>query len=267
MGTDWQKLQMQTAGNQAQNVIGSQFNPDLMTTAMLGGYRPNMYGSPMQQMQNMQQFMALQKNMMDSMMGGPNGTYAKMAPGNPMAAMPANYQAYFNSMAPLFTDPLMSPTMPGGGPAAGGANGYQFGPVSSNMSPLMATYLQSLGQAQSNAQPNPSQYPALTGNAGTALPSGGAGTVNAAPGGSNTTVNTQGGPLPKTLAILAQNGGLNAIPQGTDPYNYLDNILSQILQGQQGGGSPLQNASVGQGTGGSQSGGVNPLAMILQHMP
>jgi hypothetical protein len=259
MGTDWQKLQMQTAGNQAQNVIGSQFNPDLMTTAMLGGYRPNMYGSPMQQMQNMQQFMALQKNMMDSMMGGPNGVYAKQSPGNPMAGMPANYQAYFNSMAPLFSDPLMSPTMPGGGPAAGGPNGYQFGPVSSNMSPLMAGYLQSLAQGQSTAKPDTSQYPALTGGAGTALPGGGAGTVNAAPGGSNMTVNTSGGPLPKTMAMLAQNGGLNAIPQGTDPYNYLDNILSQYLQSQGGG--------QGQQGGGSQGGGINPLALILQHMP
>jgi len=163
MATDWQKLAMQTMGNQAQNVMGQQFNPDLMTTAMLGGYRPNMYGSPQQQMQNMQQFMALQKNMMDAMMGGPNGAYAKMSPGNPMAAMPANYQAYMNSMAPLFSDPMMSPTMPGGGPAAGGPNGYQFGPVSSNMSPLMAGYMQSLAQGQSTARPDTSQYPALTG--------------------------------------------------------------------------------------------------------
>ena len=52
-------------------------------------------------------------------------------------------------------------------------------------------------------------------------------------GQSPVTINTQGSALPRTQAILAQRFGINAVPQGTDPNAYLDNILSQILGGGQ----------------------------------
>ena len=267
-GIDWNKLALQTGGDQMEQMTGSP--SDVTTTAQMLGFRPNPAASPLQQQQNLSQFMAMQKNIMDSMMGGPNGVYAKMSPGNPMAGMPLNYQNMMGAAAGMFTNPMVSPTMPGGGPAFGGPNGYQFGPVSSNMSPLMSGMMQQLAQGQSNGQPNTSLYPQLTGGAGTTVPGGGAATASQAqngPGGaqgnSPITVNTQGSPLPRTAALIQQILGNNAVPPGADPYNHLDTILSQALSNYAGGQGQGQQ---GQQSGGQQSGG-NPLAAVLAHLP
>ena len=266
-GIDWNKLGLQTGGDQMEQMTGSP--ADVTTTAQMLGFRPNPYASPLQQQQNLSQFMAMQKNIMDSMMGGPQGAYAKMSPGNPMAGMPLNYQNYMNAAAGMFTNPMVSPTMPGGGPAAGGPNGFQFGPVSSNMSPLMSGMMQQLAQGQSSGQPNTSLYPAAAGNAASTLPGGGANTAQQSfgPGGSQSnspvTVNTAGSPFPQSAALISQLLGSNAIPQGVDPHNYLDTIISDAIKSKlgQGGGQGQADQS------GGQQGGGSPLAAILQHLP
>jgi len=61
------------------------------------------------------------------------------------------------------------------------------------------------------------------------------------------------------MALLAQNGGLNAVPQGTDPYNYLDNILSSMLQQR-----ITQQPTQGQQQSGGDQGSSNPLALALR---
>lgn len=260
---DWSKAAMQSAGDTGEQLSG--VPSDMTTLAMLGGYRPNLYANPFQQAQNMAQYQMMMKNIMDQQLGGPNGAAARMAPGNPMMAMPVNYQNFYNTMAGLYTDPKWSQTMPGGGPAAGGPGGFQFGGLSSNMSPGMAGLVQGLAQAQSNQTPNSAslagaQGPAVMQN-GAGL--GAAGTNNAQ---SPVTVNTAGTGAPSAAARIARLQGLGALPQGVDPNNLTDILLNKALdmiegQGQNGTGNPST-----QNQGGSQ-GGTNPLALIGRMIP
>lgn len=54
----------------------------------------------------------------------------------------------------------------------------------------------------------------------------------ALPGASATTVNTSGSLAPRTVALLMQRAGINTIPQGVDPNQFVDNLLYKILGGQ-----------------------------------
>jgi hypothetical protein len=49
---------------------------------------------------------------------------------------------------------------------------------------------------------------------------------------SNVTMNTSGGLAPRTQALLLQRAGINAIPPGADPNQFIDNILYKMLGGQ-----------------------------------
>ena len=78
------------------------------------------------------------------------------------------------------------------------------------------------------------------GNAVTGRGGGQQGAPAAGPG-SNVTVNTAGGPFPRSMSILAQKFGVNAIPQGVNVNDFMDNILAGFLQNAgapQGGGRP-----------------------------
>jgi hypothetical protein len=51
-------------------------------------------------------------------------------------------------------------------------------------------------------------------------------------GPSPVTVNTQGGPLPRSLGLLMQKAGINSIPPGVNVNDFADNLLYQMLGGQ-----------------------------------
>lgn len=268
---DWSKAALQSAGDTGEQLSG--VPSDMTQLAMMAGYRPNLYANPVQQAQNMAQYQIMMKNIMDQQLGGPNGAAARMAPGNPMMAMPVNYQNFYNTMAGLYTNPVWSQSMPGGGPAAGGPGGFQFGSPTSAMSPGMAGLVQGLAQAQSNQTPSSasmagSMGPSVMNNGAGLGASGGVGALSSGGpnGASPVTVNTAGTGAPSAIARIARLQGTNALPQGVDPNNLADVLLNKFLDSidPQGSNPATQSQPAlpsGQSSGGSQ-GGASPLAAL-----
>jgi hypothetical protein len=84
----------------------------------------------------------------------------------------------------------------------------------------------------------------ILGGLGNAVTGRGGGQQGAPAPGSNVTVNTAGGPFPRSMSILAQKFGVNAVPQGVNVNDFMDNLLAGLLQNantgapQGGGGRP-----------------------------
>lgn len=237
----------QGAAAQVQNSSG--IPSDWTQLAQSMGFMPNVFANRAQQMMDATRFMALQKNILDSMAGGAGGPYSKMSPGNPTMSMPlymkSLYDAY-GSMANSAAGMMLAPT---GSQNMLNQGSYQFGGLGNNMSPLLTSYL---AQMQGQGTGNQVSQNDITRAAGSALlgpgnassagmggsggaaggAMGGGGGANSAVGGntgSPITVNTSGTPIPATLAAALQKLGIGTVPQGVNLDNLGDWMMAQGL--------------------------------------
>jgi hypothetical protein len=182
MGPDYGKLNSAVQPGMQQWFSG--VDPDWTRLAMEYGYTPNPFPAAGTQGQDEMRFMATQKAIMDAQMGGPQGRYQQMSPGNPIAAMPYGMRQYMAGAAGLFNSPAGRDLMPMGSQDMFGG-GYQFGGIGNiggdTQSPLIKRYMDqlrganntSINPAQGNTVPGTAQSPiqAAT-SAQAALPAG-----------------------------------------------------------------------------------------------
>lgn len=162
-------------GGAVQNVSG--IPSDFTSAAQAMGFMPNPYASPAQQMMDAQRFLSLMKNINDTTMGT-NNAWNKLAPGNPVQAMPLYMRNMYNAYGALANSPAGMNLLPNGSQGMFQNGGYQMGGLGNNMSRMLQTYL---------GQLNPSQQP---GPADTSRAEQG---TNPGPGGLTVGANTPGG--------------------------------------------------------------------------
>jgi hypothetical protein len=129
-GADYGRLFPEAAASNAQFTQG--IDPDWTKLATMYGFRPNPYPAIGTEGQDQMRFLATLKSIADAQLGGPNGPYSQMAPGNPIAAMPFGMSQYMTSMAPLFQSIQGRNLMPLD-QANMFANGYQYGNLGTGM--------------------------------------------------------------------------------------------------------------------------------------
>lgn len=233
----------QGAAAQVQNSSG--IPSDWTQLAQSMGFMPNVFANRAQQMMDATRFMALQKNILDSMAGGAGGPYSKMAPGNPTMSMPLYMKSLYDAYGSMANSAAGQMLMPGGSNNMLNQGSYQFGGLGNNMSPLLQSYLgQMQGQGTGNqVSQNDIQRaagPATLGpggvsntGAGGAMGGGGGQSGGGGAVGGNTgspiTVNTSGTPIPATLAAALQKLGIGTVPQGVNLDNLGDWMMAQGL--------------------------------------
>jgi len=117
------------------------------------------------------------------------------------------------------TGDLLGRSNTSGGPATGGGL-----PAISGINDMARAVLPGLGGIE--------DILGGLGNAATGRGGGVQTNPNAPAPQGNVTVNTAGSPFPRSTAILAQKFGVNAVPQGVNVNDFMDNLLAGLLQRQ-----------------------------------
>jgi hypothetical protein len=195
-GVDYNKLAQQSAGATGQFTQG--IDPDWTALANAYGFIQNPFPAAGTEGQDQMRYLATLKNIMDAQLGGAQGRYAQMSPGNPMASMPFGMRQWFAGASPLFNSIQGRMLMPSN-QADMFSGGYQFGGLDTSQSSALMQLLASQRQGGAVGQNTPASTVAPGGSASAAA-------SNQVSGGNTPSQTPPAAQAPATAAAQANTG-------------------------------------------------------------